>query len=336
MVVRTAKILVAVSNLPTKKQIQAYCDEAGYTAVIVSCGEDCPGHARDHQPDLIFLDESLPDMHGLDLCRALKADGRTQQIPVVLLVSTNGSTNVKQIIAAGAEDLLSKPVDRTDFMIRASALLRLRILSGDSEKAENVILTLARIVDSRDIYTAGHCERVAHYSVALGKAAGLSQDGLITLKNGGLLHDIGKINISESILNKPSSLDPEERLEIQKHPPRGEQICSSLESVSGIMPIVRGHHEKLDGTGYPDRLAADAIPLEVRIVAIADVYDAVTSDRPYRGRLSSKDAFRVLSEESERGWWDRELTNLFLKDVVSREATLLQHSRLASLLSFSR
>jgi len=183
------------------------------------------------------------------------------------------------------------------------------------ENIENVVVSLARSLEAKDQYTEGHSERVSQYAVLLGEAMGLSQNSLEELRIGGLVHDIGKIGIDQEVLNKPGPLNAEERSIMESHPVVGERICSPLESFTQINPIIRGHHEKLNGTGYPDSLCAEDLPDPVRIVTIVDIYDALTTDRPYRPAMNFAKATGILRQEASEGKLDPHLVEVFITSL---------------------
>ncbi len=206
-------------------------------------------------------------------------------------------------------------------MARVRALLKMKHLNDNLEAAEDVIFTLARTIEARDRYTEGHCERVSDFGISLAKVIGLSENDQKALKNGGILHDIGKIAIDEAILNKPGKLTPEEFEKMKLHPAKGAEICSNLKTLTDAIPIIRSHHERCDGSGYPDGLKKDEIPVIARIMAIVDIYDALITDRPYRKGLPFDTAENILRTESQKGWWDTELVDVFfkmLKDTTKR------------------
>src|SRR5579875_461042 len=191
---------------------------------------------------------------------------------------------------------------------------------SDSRGAEEVLLALAMAVEQRDNVTAGHCERLALTSLALGMSMSLDEGSLQTLYRGGFLHDIGKVGIPDSILLKPAQLTPEEWAVMQEHPNRGAQICGHLTALAPVLPLIRHHHEKWDGSGYPDRLRGEEIPLLARVLQIADIYDALTNSRCYKPAYTPKEAIRILEEETARGWRDPEIVSQFLRihsEVVS-------------------
>jgi putative two-component system response regulator len=191
------------------------------------------------------------------------------------------------------------------------------------EGGEGTLIALAEAVEQRDRHTAGHCERIAFISVSLGIAMGLDRPSLLTLYRGGYLHDVGKIGIPDAILFKPGHLTDEEWEVMRSHSVRGEQICRPLKSLKTVLPIIRHHHERWDGSGYPDGLRAERIPLLARVLQLADIYDALTNPRPYRQASTTGEALRTIQDETERGWRDPEIVKLFLRlheDVLSQAA----------------
>lgn len=178
---------------------------------------------------------------------------------------------------------------------------------------EEVLLSLAKIVEQRDNHTAGHCERLAFTGVALGVAMRLDSRSLLSLYLGGYLHDVGKIGIPDQILFKPGQLSDEEWQTMRTHPARGEEICRPLKSLSGVLPLIRHHHERLDGTGYPDHLRGSEVPLLARVLQVVDIYDALTNPRPYKHAYSRLKALETLEQEANLGWRDAEITSLFVR-----------------------
>jgi putative two-component system response regulator len=191
------------------------------------------------------------------------------------------------------------------------------------DETEGILLALAQAVEQRDQQTAGHCERLAFISVALGMAMGLERAKLLALYRGGFLHDVGKVGIPDSIMFKPSALTADEWVTMRSHTVRGEEICRNLSSLRPVLPIIRHHHELWDGSGYPDGLRGARIPLLARIVQVADIYDALISARPYKPAFAPQDALRIIQEETDRGWRDPEVVTLFFamhEGVISRVA----------------
>jgi putative two-component system response regulator len=195
------------------------------------------------------------------------------------------------------------------------------LLAESHEQAEAVLCTLGKSIEAKDPHTEGHCERLAEYSVSLGRTVGLEEEELAALRRGGYLHDLGKVAVAEAILLKPGPLTPGEWDVIKKHPIIGEEICRPLRSLQTVRPIIRHHHERQDGSGYPDGLRGQAIPLTARIIQVVDVFDALTTDRPYRRALPWATALEVLEDEVEGGWWDPCVLTAF-REVVAESDPL--------------
>jgi HD-GYP domain-containing protein (c-di-GMP phosphodiesterase class II) len=208
--------------------------------------------------------------------------------------------------------------DRRATEIRHSQPIAAQLEAGVQD-SEMVVFALAQAVEQRDPHIAGHCERMAFMSVALGTAMRLDSASLMALYRGGYLHDIGKVAMPDSILFKPAALTSDEWRVMRCHTIRGEEICKHMQALVPVLPIIRHHHEKWDGSGYPDGLRGNQIPLLARILQVVDIYDALTSERPYKAALSPAQSIRIMEEETERGWRDPEIMALFLR--LHREIT---------------
>jgi len=261
--------------------------------------------------DLIVVDLVMPEMSGPDFCRVLKADRKTHLIPILMTTSVQGVENEIAGIESGADEFLIKPLLPTVVRTRVRALLRNKALIDSLDEAETILFALAQSVEHRDKYTGMHCERLAAYSIALGQALGLPNQSQVALYRGGYLHDIGKISIPDTILYKRGLLTEEEWQAMRLHTIRGEEICRPMKTLAPVLPIIRSHHERWDGSGYPDGLRGDEIPLLARILQVADIYDALTTARPYKPAFSHQHAVEIMQEEMRRGWRDPELVPLF-------------------------
>ncbi len=280
-----------------------------------------------HPVDLVILDGARHLLESLDCCQRLKADPKHQFIPVML--ANMPEEHHLNAIRAGADSCLRAPIHPEVFCSRVQALLRQKHATDRLERAETVLFALAQAVEMRDNLTGGHCERLAVFSLALGMTMGLSREELFTLYRGGYLHDVGKIVLPDSILFCPGKLSPEDWATMQTHTVRGEAICRSLESLAPVLPIIRNHHEKWDGTGYPDGLAGDRIPLLARVLQLADIYDALTSKRPYKAPVPAREAVAIMELEAGLGWRDPEMMRLFLRmhsQSVSRAAEFIHEN----------
>jgi putative two-component system response regulator len=273
---------------------------------------------RRDPPDLILLDVIMPGKTGYELCRQLKDDPLTRLIPIVMITGLSAREDRLQGIEAGADDFLSKPINPEELFARVSSLLKLKEFTDELETAESVICTLGLSVESRDPYTEGHCERLAQNASEMGRHLNLDQDSIVALRRGGYLHDLGKIAVPDEILKKGSNLTPAEWEIMKKHPVTGETICRPLKSLRLVLPIIRSHHEHSDGSGYPDGLRGDEIPLLPRILQVVDVYDALRTARPYKPALSHEQAVVTMREESRSRLWDHELVAEFFRMLDKR------------------
>jgi putative two-component system response regulator len=328
--VMPATILVVDSEEINRRLFKAIFKTTPYTILEATKASEATALLETEKIDLVILDLMLPEMSGPELCRWMKAHRTTQLIPVLMVTSLLGVENEIVGISSGADEFLIKPLHPAVVRTRVRAMLRNKTLIDSLDEAETILLALAQTVEHRDPYTGKHCQRLAVASVMLGEALGLGSQDLTSLYRGGFLHDIGKIGIPDAILFKRGKLTDQEWDVMRSHPVRGEEICRRMKSLWPVLPIIRSHHERWDGTGYPDGLAGEEIPLLARILQVADIYDALTSERPYKLALSPETAFTVMEEEVRRGWRDPELVPLFASiiqthpnaDLTSLEASL--------------
>lgn len=291
----------------------------GYEIISALDGERALELVAERPPDLILLDVIMPGMSGFEVCTRLKEDERTRLIPIVMVTSLSDLQDRIRGIEVGADDFLSKPFHPAELSARVRSLLKLKQITDELEDAEDVLCTLALSVEAKDAYTEGHCERLSLYSVALGRNLGLSQEQLKALHRGGYLHDVGKIAVPESILNKKAGLTEEESRIIQEHPVIGERICKPLKSLKFVLPIIRYHHERWDGCGYPDGLRGQEIPLTARIIQTVDIYDALITARPYKPQLDIHQVVSIMRQASEEGSCDPRLIDRFIGLLQSGE-----------------
>lgn len=304
--------ILVVDDVPANLELLARLLEGdGYRACTASNGPDALDAVRRERPDLVLLDILMPGLDGYEVCRRIKSDPATRLTPVVLITGLRDSEDRIRGINAGADDFLTKPVNAPELSARVRSLVRLKRYTDELDSAESVIISLALTIEARDRYTQGHCERLASYSTALGAELGLSDDDLGALYRGGFLHDLGKVGIPDALLLKGDRFTPEEFEQMKQHTIIGDRLCGQLRSLDRVRPIVRHHHERYDGSGYPDGLRGDDIPLLAQIMAIVDVYDALTTERPYKATLTPDEAFDALAGEAALGWHRPDLVQAF-------------------------
>src|SRR6266849_5446893 len=308
-------IVLVVDDVPANRELlEGHLDDLGYDVRQARDGVEALEAVAAEEPDLVLLDIDMPRLDGIAVCERLKAHPVRRLIPIVILTASNERETKLRGIAAGADDFLSKPFDAKELLLRTKVLLRDRALNKRLDATEGVLFALARAVEARDRYTIHHAERVGRYAEAIGAALDLDGEDTAMLYEGGVLHDLGKIAIPDAILLKPGPLTAEEFAVMRTHSVEGEKICLSLRSIAHYLPIIRHHHERVDGAGYPDHLYGNEIPLGARIAAISDAWDAMVSDRPYRAGLGADEAVRRLRDGAGKQW-DNGLVRVFLELV---------------------
>jgi len=310
-----ASILIADDDEFSARFLKRLLSREGHNVSFVSTADDVLNGCGATPPDLVVIDLVAPRGHGFEICRKLKEQPSTRFIPIVIVTSQSDRQHRLAGIDAGADDFVTKPFDAMELHARIKSLVKLKRYTDELESAEAVILGLGATIEARDPTTQGHCERLASYASSLGRSLGLDETDLNALERGGFLHDIGKIAVPDSVLLKDGKLDQDESRVMREHPVVGDALCSGLRSLNNVRPIVRHHHERLDGSGYPDGLRSSAVPLLAQIVGIVDVYDALTSERPYHSARSRNEAVNVLETEAAKGWRDRALVDAFV-DVI--------------------
>lgn len=306
-------VLLVEGDDVSRRLFKGSLKEEGYRILEARKPADALEIVANHKVDLVIVEMAMPEMDGLEFARRLKSDPRTHLIPLLMTTSIQGVENEVTGLASGADDFLVKPLKPALVRVRVRTMLRHKALIDSLEEAETILFVLAQSVEHRDKYTGRHCERLATYSIAIAQALGLSKQDKLALFRGGYLHDIGKISIPDSILFKRTFLTEEEWGTMRLHTLRGEEICRPMRSLAPVLPIIRSHHERWDGTGYPDGLKGPGIPLLARILQLADIYDALTTSRPYKSAYSHEDAVREILDETKRGWRDPELVPVFAR-----------------------
>ena len=323
-----AILLVDVAS-ENRENLRAFLVSQKCEVEVAASGESAVRCCLQTQPDLVLLYDSLLQIGSLELCREIKKDPLNQLTPVVMVKPCPDQWDIQRAREVGAMDVWATSPSLWDVLGRIQTILRLKKYMD--EQAKSVVFSMARSMDSRQNLRNGHSDRLVFYAEQLGRSIGFGDEDLQDLRIASWLHDIGKICIPESILLKPGPLDAQERRIIQEHPITGESICKPLKSLRRILPVIRHHHEKMDGSGYPDGLRGEDIPLKARLLQIADIYDALTTERPYRGALPSEDALQTLFTEARNGWLDADAVWKFSQ--ISRNSDYFPvrgHTMLAS------
>jgi putative two-component system response regulator len=307
-----ATIMVVEDDPAIRHVLSELLTALGHAVVTAESAEKAVALLEVISPDLVITDVHMGAMSGVELCARIKGDPRYELTPVVMLTAVADIDARVAGLAAGADDFFPKPVDFKELRARLGALLRVKGLLDQLERAEAIISTLALTIEARDPYTGGHCERLSRYGVAVGEALNVDAGMMKALRLGGYLHDLGKIAVPDSILLKAGPLDDAERTRMRLHPTAGADLVLGLRSLEDVRPIMKYHHERWNGTGYPDGLSAEEIPLGARIIAVVDVYDALQTERPYKPALSQAEAVRILESETAAGSWDPQVVTAFL------------------------
>lgn len=291
----------------------------GYQVEVAHDGPTALRVVAASSPDVVLLDVNMSGgLDGFEVCRLLRGDAATRLIPIVFVTGLHEREHRVKGIEAGADGFLTKPVDREELLARVRSLIRVKQYTDDLDSAASIIMTLASMIEARDGYSEGHCYRMANYATRLGRALGLGDADLQALYRGGFLHDIGMLAIPDAVLRKTGPLDAEEYEQVKSHTIVGDGLCSNLRSLQPVRPIVRHHHERLDGSGYPEGLRGDQLPLLAQIVGVVDVYEAVTTAAPYQSARSADQAIEALRNQVERGWRRADLVETFADVMLSR------------------
>ncbi|MBC7970734.1 MAG: two-component system response regulator [Verrucomicrobia bacterium] len=321
------RVLVVDDHPSSRLTAVALLSIEGYDVLEAGSGPAALDSVVATDPDLILLDVMMPGMDGFEVCRCLKQDEQTRLTPVVFVTALDDRHARLKGIEAGGDDFLTKPFDQLELSARVKSLIRQKRLNEDLDHAEQVLFSIAQTVESRDPNTGDHCERLVAHGKAFGEFLGLSRIEIRDLMWGGYLHDIGKVGIPDAILLKPGKFIPEEWAMMQQHVLIGVKICQPLRTMRGVLPIIRYHHERWDGTGYPDGLVGEQIPALAQIFQIIDIYDALTSERPYKKAFTPIEALAILDEETAKGWRNPILVQQFREFIH----TALEEQRTVSL-----
>ncbi|MFZ3122318.1 MAG: HD domain-containing phosphohydrolase [Thermodesulfovibrionales bacterium] len=314
-----ASILIVDDLEAHLELMEAIFEKEGCHVVTAHNADEALQLLEKSSPDLAILDVMMPGMNGYDLCKRLKEKSGARFFPVILVTSLSELEDKITGIEAGADDFITKPFKSIELTTKVRSLLKFKKLQEELDHSESVILTLAVALESKDPYTKGHSERVGSLSAEFAAFIGLPEKEQAIIKKAGIIHDIGKIGIGDHILHKSGILTKEEIRFIEQHTVIGEKICRPLHSLSVVLPIIRHHHERWDGEGFPDGLKGEQIPVMVRILSIVDTFDAMVSERPYRRPISVTKALKKMEEEKSSGQWDSVLLEKFIEMVRGKE-----------------
>lgn len=324
-----ASTVLIVDDEPSGRQtLEAVLEGEGYRLEMAESGFQALEKARELLPDVILLDVMMPGLTGYEVCERIRADEKLAEIPIIILTALDDRNSMLRALEAGADDFITKPFDRHELRARLVGIMRLnryQKLVNERAKLEQAhteliaaydatILGWSRAMDLRDRETEGHSQRVAEHTVRLATAIGISEQELVHVRRGALLHDMGKLGVPDAILYKPDKLTQEEWNIMRQHPQLAYDMLSSIDYLRPALDIPYCHHEKWDGSGYPHRLKGEHIPLAARIFAIVDVWDALTSDRPYRPAWSKEDSFAHIREQSGKHF-EPQIVDLFFKTI---------------------
>jgi putative two-component system response regulator len=312
---RTVRILVVDDEAPNRRFMRRILEPLGYEVLEAADGEEALAVLGRESPDIVLLDIQMPKMDGYTVCRTIKHDPKTRLVPVVIVTSLDQIPDKVKAVELGADDYLAKPINITELTTRVRSLATLKQYTDELEHSSRVFEGIALVVERRDAYTHEHGRRIGEYASQVGKSLGINDTDIGTLRLAGIFHDLGKIAVPDGILHKPGKLTVEEFATMKSHPVVGSDLVRPMKTMEKVLPLVRHHHEKLDGSGYPDGWRGAEVPLLVRIISVVDVYDALNTKRPYKEAIPRERCLGIMREEVGRGWWDRDIVETFAKII---------------------
>lgn len=315
------KVCIVDDNKVNIDLIKAQLKPFNFNIITALDGEEALSKITSELPDLVILDLMMPRVSGYEVCKAIKENQATQFIPIIVVTALQELDDKLKAIELGADDFLVKPFNKLELTTRIRSLLKIKAMHDDLDTSESILVSLAHALEAKDKYTHGHSDRVSALAMELARELNLSLKQIEIVRRGGLLHDIGKIGIREEILYKPGKLSIEEFEIIKSHPSLGYEICKPLKSLKDLLPCIRSHHERIDGKGYPDGLKAGEIPIEGMVIGVADAFDAMTTDRPYRTGMPIESALAIFEKEIHSGQWNPEIVTVFIQMIRKKNGT---------------
>ena len=299
---RRATVLVVDDEEPTRQFLTRVLEREGYVVHHATNGRAALQAIDSTEPDVVVLDVVLPEIDGFEVCRRVRSEPRSRLTPIIMVTGFDAQTERVHGLSAGADDFLAKPFDIYELVARVRSLARVKRYADDLDSAGAILANLAAIVESRYGHSSGHCYRMANYATSVGRLLEVSDGEQQALYRGAFLHDIGMLAISDAILQQPGPLSDDDYETVKSHPSLGDAFCANLRSLQAVRPIIRWHHERVDGSGYPDGLRGNDIPVVAQIVGVVEMYEALTSPRPYQERCKPADALVLLRRHADRGW----------------------------------
>ncbi|NNG13726.1 MAG: response regulator [Gammaproteobacteria bacterium] len=319
-----ARILVADDMATNRELIKQVLRGDEYIIVEAVDGVDAVEKISSQKFDVILLDIMMPNLDGFGVVQQVRADEQYDLLPIILLTALGSADDIAQGMELGATDYVTKPFNAVELKARINAAVGHKRLTDRLDDTESVLFSLARMVEARDADTGDHCDRLAHMAVVFGQELGLGYEELEALRRGGVLHDIGKLGIPDSILLKKGKLTEDEWVIMKQHTIIGASLCAPLRTMKQTVDIIRCHHERWDGSGYPIGLEGENIPLLARVFQVVDVYDALSNERPYKPAFPAEKVKQILLEETSKGFWDPDIVAKFIEIIIERPEKLVR------------